>query len=176
MADNDRTKGRPRQSESIGPSVPQSRRVADRAESIQRTRKPSFWTPFAILALVLPMGLAQSWLAHAPRTIAYDLEQIDDEIRRVRDELESAHLACEALRAPAAVHSVAQVLGYERPASPPIVLRVGDLAPEREANSAPHGFSVSIGPLLRRGLDLFMPTSSDEPPRQLSASAQGIHP
>ena len=166
--------GRPRDADQREPSLPRSRQSAGVAEALQRDRPTTFWAPFLVLALVLPMGLAQAWFAHEPHEIAYDLGQIEEEARRVRDDLEAALVECESLKAPHSVAAVAVELGFERPAVPPVVIQ-GSNRPNAEPHSKRFGgMHVSMGSIVRDAAAKFLTTDDEQEPRQLSASAQGL--
>jgi hypothetical protein len=78
--------------------------------------------PFLLLLTALPIGLAQSWMAHARRCVAYDLTGLDERTALVRDELSQAHIEVEGLRSPTRADSVAAELGLVRAESPPVVV------------------------------------------------------
>ena len=120
------------------------------------------------------MGLAQAWLAHAPHAIAYDLDRLEEESRRVRDDLEAAHVACESFRAPQAIAAMAEEMGYERPPLPPVVIELSKQSNGRDAPRSAGAFRFSLAPLLGRALEHLLPGDPEERPRQLSAAAQGL--
>ncbi|MBT3265776.1 hypothetical protein HN371_01425 [Candidatus Poribacteria bacterium] len=81
--------------------------------------------PFLLLLTALPIGLAQSWMAHARRCVAYDLTTLDERTALVRDELSQAHIQVEGLRSPTRADTVAEELGLVRAESPPVVVAAG---------------------------------------------------
>ncbi len=174
MPEEENASTRPRQPEPAATSVPRSRRAADRADAVARSTRGRSWAPFVILALVLPMGLAQAWFAHAPHAVAYDLDRLDEQLRQVRDDLESTHLACESMRSPQSVAAIAKEMGFERPALPPVVIEVPTDMQGHPSEDRPTARRISLRPIIGRALDRLFPTHDGESPRQLSAAAQGL--
>ncbi len=78
--------------------------------------------PFLLLAIALPVGLSQAWMAHERRCIAYDLSALDDQAALVRDEIRQAHIEVEGLRSPTRTDTVAEELGLVRAERPPVVV------------------------------------------------------
>ena len=78
--------------------------------------------PFVFLIAALPVGLAQCWMAHERRCVAYDLADLDDRMVLVRDELSEAHIAVEALRSPTRTDAIASELGLVRLEGAPVVV------------------------------------------------------
>ena len=78
--------------------------------------------PFVLVIAALPVGLAQSWMAHERRCVAYDLGELDERMTLVRDELSEAHIAVEELRSPGRADAIAAELGLVRLEGPPVVV------------------------------------------------------
>jgi hypothetical protein len=104
-----------------------SRRAADK--DVRRARG-RFLPVYFVWAALLPVGLVQAWFAFARRAIAYELPNIENQTRLVRSDIEKYHIEAESLKAMSHVAMVAQQLGFDRPATQPIVLppTVGDVA------------------------------------------------
>jgi len=129
------------------PSTDTQAPQADHTSSRRFARSRAF-LPFLLLAAALPVGLAQAWMAHERRCIAYELSTLDDQAALVRDEISQAHIEVEGLRSPTRTDAVADELGLVRAASPPVVV-AGAMdalaaAPSAAADTAPEWSTARV--------------------------------
>lgn len=117
-----------------------SRQAADK--DVRRARG-RFLPVYFVWAALLPVGLVQAWFAFARRNIAYELPNIENQTRLVRSDIEKYHIEAESLKAMSRVAVVARQLGFDRPATQPVVLpptvadtAVGGVAPKPGAVTA----------------------------------------
>ena len=87
-------------------------------------RRAGLKLPFLVLAMALPVGLAQSWFGHEKREIAYDLRALETEMESIRNEIDEAHIEAEGLKSPARIDKLAGELGYVMPIEAPTVVTV----------------------------------------------------
>jgi cell division protein FtsL len=115
---------------------------------------------YVVLALLLPVGLVQSWCAHQRRTIAYELPEIEKRITALQAEIEQLHIESESLQSPKRVDELARARGFMPALKPPIVLPA--------ASDSPAGTRPPATPIAR-GQTALVPTPAPRPQEQVSA-------
>lgn len=84
-------------------------------------------------ALLLPVGLAQSWFAFGRRSVAYELPQLEKQITAIKSDMDQAHMDSEALQSPKRIGMLAHTMGFAVPVTPPVIVPPSDTAPSTEA-------------------------------------------